>query len=123
MPSAPHVRNISGESRKRETRISGLARESARSRSAGPAGGNGARAIARSTDGGANLKGFAPVARHIPERRDNIRLSIYAAASIAAERVSKSKASSWRRPLMKKLGVPFTPLFTPPMKSARTFSR
>src|ERR1700689_2484546 len=39
---------------------------------------------------------------------------------IAETSVSKSKASSWRCPLMKNVGVPFTPLRTPPLKSART---
>lgn len=42
------------------------------------------------------------------------------ATSSASSRLSKSHAASWRNPLMKKVGVPFTPLRTPLRKSSRT---
>ena len=39
---------------------------------------------------------------------------------MAATRSSNSNVPLWRSPLMKNVGVPFTPLRTPPRKSART---
>jgi hypothetical protein len=40
--------------------------------------------------------------------------------SMAATSSSNAYVPSWRSPLMKKVGVPFTPLRTPPRKWART---
>src|SRR6266516_5910124 len=45
-----------------------------------------------------------------------------AAAAMAPRSVSRSKPPSCRRPLMKNVGVPFTPLRTPLRKSARTLA-
>src|SRR5205823_4062945 len=39
---------------------------------------------------------------------------------MAARRVSSAYDASWRTPLMKNVGVPFTPLRTPLRKSSRT---
>lgn len=61
----------------------------------------------------------------LEHRTDYVRFAIEAgvltaAACNASSRVGSSQGSSYRMPLMKKVGVPFTPLRTPLMKSSRT---
>src|SRR5579862_8735346 len=51
---------------------------------------------------------------------DGISRSELAAAVIAAARLPTSTLPSYRAPLMKKVGVPFTPLRMPLKKSSRT---
>lgn len=58
----------------------------------------------------------------LTRRKRRLRLPAYeAAASMSAVNdATVDQSPSYRTPLMKKVGVPFTPLRTPLMKSART---